>query len=169
MNLDSLSFALIHINNLVTSLTKKNYKSSCQEIVQVIMSCFVLFFPLLYPRLTICLLCNLAGLGKGNFFQSSMRSSNMGCHVHLVKSLSECPTGKNTCFHQHVRHKSAFAAKFSVGVWCKWMFVPKKLWCKWMKKGQEKGQTSQEGGKISKVGIKVNKMHFLRLKKCPAS
>ncbi|XP_037084920.1 CCR4-NOT transcription complex subunit 1-like [Pollicipes pollicipes] len=36
MNLDSLSFALIHINNLVGNLTKKNFKASCQEITQVV-------------------------------------------------------------------------------------------------------------------------------------
>ena len=35
MNLDSLSFALIHITNLVGNLTKKNSKASCQEIAQV--------------------------------------------------------------------------------------------------------------------------------------
>ena len=35
MNLDSSSYALIHISNIVANLTKKNFKVSSQEIQQV--------------------------------------------------------------------------------------------------------------------------------------
>ena len=34
-------------------------------------------------------------------------------------------TGKNTRFHQYIRRKSAFAPKFSAGVWHKGTIVPK--------------------------------------------
>jgi hypothetical protein len=41
MNLDSLSFALSQINYLVANLTKKNYKSSVQELSCVRIVCAV--------------------------------------------------------------------------------------------------------------------------------
>ena len=53
---------------------------------------------------------------------------------------------KNTHFHQHVRHKSAFALKFSAGVWRKWMIALKIL---------ENDQISQRGVKLEKMVKKV--------------
>ena len=42
-------------------------------------------------------------------------------YVMQVTPLAMPLTGKNTCFHQHVWCKSAFAPKILVHIWCKWM------------------------------------------------
>ena len=75
----------------------------------------------------------------------------------LVKSsleVYECPTGKNTCFHQHAPYKSAFMPKISVHIQCKWMTYRPRKW-----------SNRSKGGKMIKVGKKGPQNENLFLKK----